>query len=694
MPTYDLSLGTYGYDIVLDDGSIEKSLKNADKKVKNSEGKLKDFGKNAGMVATGVIAGLGAALVGVGVAGVNMADDLKQSLNTLQTSTGASDEEMKGLEDSLKNIYNNNYGESFEDIAQSMASVKQNTGLAGEELEKATQNAIALRDTFDYGVKESTNAANSLMKQFGISSEEAFNLIAQGSQNGADKNGDLLDILNEYAPQYKALGFSAEEFTNTLIDGAENGAFSIDKVGDAIKEFNIRAKDGSKSSAEGFQALGLNAEEMTSKFAQGGETAQQSFQQVVTALNKVEDPVKKNATGVALFGTQFEDLEAGAISAFSNIGTKASLSKDTLAQINQIKYDSFGEAIQGIGRNFNTGLLIPLGEMVLPILNTFANLINDQMPVIQSVFSSVFSVISSVTSTMYNFFTENILPILQTFGKHVQDNFPVIQSVFEKVFDAALTVGKTLWDFYKTNLLPIFKDLYEWIKSYLPQVREIATQVFNKVVDVLKTLWSVFKNNILPILAGFYGTIRENLPQIKAIFEDVFTIVYNVIKTVWDILDASLIPVIEFLWKNVIEPWMPKIGQFVEDAFSTIIDIVESTIGVFKDAVEWIGKAIDKLTFWNDTEPEEKTVRINEERTSSLSRKSYPSYDVGTPFVPNDQLAMIHRGEAIIPAKYNPFNNSNTPIQSGDNYTFHNVTVKADNMDEFLSSIDLYVNSE
>lgn len=31
-----------------------------------------------------------------------------------------------------------------------------------------------------------------------------------------------------------------------------------------------------------------------------------------------------------------------------------------------------------------------------------------------------------------------------------------------------------------------------------------------------------------------------------------------------------------------------------------------------------------------------------------------PKYDVGTPYVPNDQLAMVHKGEMIVPAKYNP----------------------------------------
>ena len=33
--------------------------------------------------------------------------------------------------------------------------------------------------------------------------------------------------------------------------------------------------------------------------------------------------------------------------------------------------------------------------------------------------------------------------------------------------------------------------------------------------------------------------------------------------------------------------------------------------------------------------------------------KTLPSYDVGTNYVPNDQIAMVHKGEAIIPAKYN-----------------------------------------
>ena len=34
-----------------------------------------------------------------------------------------------------------------------------------------------------------------------------------------------------------------------------------------------------------------------------------------------------------------------------------------------------------------------------------------------------------------------------------------------------------------------------------------------------------------------------------------------------------------------------------------------------------------------------------------------PGYDVGTPYVPNDMIAQVHKGEMIVPAKYNPVTN-------------------------------------
>lgn len=63
---------------------------------------------------------------------------------------------------------------------------------------------------------------------------------------------------------------------------------------------------------------------------------------------------------------------------------------------------------------------------------------------------------------------------------------------------------------------------------------------------------------------------------------------------------------------------------------------------------------INKIENDNTLSDEEKKRKLNN------LYNNIASYDVGTNYVPNDQLAMVHQGEAIIPAKYNkPYSGNN-----------------------------------
>jgi len=79
-------------------------------------------------------------------------------------------------------------------------------------------------------------------------------------------------------------------------------------IEDAIKELNIRAKEGIDSLAQSLARLGLDADVLTQSFASRGEAARDAFKQVIAALEMVEDRAKRNRIGVDLFGTLFEDL--------------------------------------------------------------------------------------------------------------------------------------------------------------------------------------------------------------------------------------------------------------------------------------------------------------------------------------------------------------------------------------------------
>lgn len=308
-------------------------------------------------LASGAAAAAGA----MAVSFIKSGNDYIRTMNGISAQTGVTGEQLQQFGAIARSVYTSGKGENFQEVADALVNIQQASGLAGAELEAATNSAMLLKDTFAMETNETTRAATALMKNFGITAEEAYGIIAVGAQNGANKNGDLLDTLNEYSVHYKALGLDADQFIQSLIAGADAGSFSIDKIGDAVKEFTIRAKDGSKTSAEAFAALNLNAETMTAAFAAGGDAAEAAFFQTIKALNAMEDPVAKNAAGVALFGTMFEDLEAGMLDTMASMAGANVDAAAALRQMEAVKYNDIGYAITQISRSFSDAM-IPAAE--------------------------------------------------------------------------------------------------------------------------------------------------------------------------------------------------------------------------------------------------------------------------------------------------------------------------------------------
>lgn len=390
-----LDLGVLSGQIVIEGvQAAQQGINSVTTSLRESASQMKQYAFTAGQIKGAFIA-IGGAIAGISTYSVKLTDDLKKSLNSLQAETGASAAEMEGLEESLKNIYANNFGEDFNDIAKSMAEVKKQTNLAGQELEDTTTNALVLRDTFEFEVNESIRAVDMMMKQFGVTSEEAYNLIAQGAQNGLDKNQNLLDSINEYSVHFQQLGFNAEEMFNMFSNGAEAGVFDLDKLGDAVKEFGIRAQDGSNTTIQAFESLGFNAEEMQKKFAAGGETANKAFKEVTEALINCDNKVTQTTAGVNLFGTMYEDLGIKAIAALTKTEGALDAQKDVLTSIKEIKYDDLGSAFAGIGRQLQVEVLIPFGEKLLPYLNDFANWIQDNREEITNTLGGAFNTVAN-----------------------------------------------------------------------------------------------------------------------------------------------------------------------------------------------------------------------------------------------------------------------------------------------------------
>lgn len=454
------------------DPSLGKALDDVTGKLDNVNGKAVAVGGAVG----GIAVATGKAVVEAGKYLADLGSEYNTVINQLSAATGATGDELAALGDSVKNIYAQGLGEDFADVADGLAATAQVSDLTGDALEQATAAGFNLRDVFDYDISESARAASALMKNFGLDAEEAYGLIAVGAQNGADKNGDLLDTLNEYSPQFAALGLSADQFMGALVEGADAGLFSIDKVGDAVKEFNIRAKDGSDSSREAFESLGLNADKMFAAFAAGGDTAEAAFFDTVEALNNMDDPLARNAAGVALFGSQFEDLEAGVLPVLANIETAAYDGAAALQQINDVKYNDLGSAFEAVKRSAEVALL-PMASMIANTLTALA-------PILRETFEAIAPVITETLNTCMPF----VQQFLVGMGEALQTVLPMVSQLAAGLLPLLMSLLNAI--------MPILSPLLGLLQPIASVLGTIAS-VIGKIVS--------FGAGVINSIAGLFG---------------------------------------------------------------------------------------------------------------------------------------------------------------------------------------------
>ncbi|ANN98204.1 phage tail tape measure protein [Mycobacteroides abscessus] len=266
---------------------------------------------------------IGAALMGLTAVGVLVGSRLADAIGDGMATTASTDlfQSRMGLDErsmgqfatAAGHAYANNFGSSFVDnlgVAQAALRAGLITPGSGDgEIQRTVEQLQGAGQVTEATAAQLSRSAATLIRTgFADSTSDALDIITAGFQKGLDVSGDWLDTINEYSTQFRKLGLDGSQVLTLLKQGFEGGARDTDKVADSLKEFSIRAVDGSKTTKEGFEALGFNAEEMGRRFSAGGEQARQAFGAVLTGLRNLDDPVQQALVWQRLFGTQWEDL--------------------------------------------------------------------------------------------------------------------------------------------------------------------------------------------------------------------------------------------------------------------------------------------------------------------------------------------------------------------------------------------------
>ena len=616
-------------------GKVDKSLGTS---TKAANKQLATIQKAANKVSTVMTAGLAAMGTGA-IAATKYLTDLggewQTATNQVAAATGAAGAELENLRDVMENVYADNFGEDVADVADAVALVNRNmANLDQNGLTAATEGALALRDAFEYDVEESTRAAEAIRKNFGASAEDAFGLIAAGAQNGLDYSGELIDTINEYSSQFAKLGFDADGMFNILQAGADGTAWNLDKVGDAIKEFSIRAIDGSDTTVEAFTSLGYNAEELMATFAAGGEGANDAFFDVLDTLMAVDDQVERDALGVALFGTQWEDLGVEAMEAMANASQAAYDTGDALEQINQVKYNDLDSAIQGIGRQIEVALLPAADAMYQSLMSNMPEIsaaIEEVSPVVAEIAEDFADWAGGAISEGLPVLVDGIKDFADWAGKAYEKAKPFLNFLWEhkgtvlaiaaglRILGPAIGAVTTAMNAFKTaktfmallqssekitQITGAFQKFGSVLMGPLGVIIAIAAAIalLYKNWDTVKAwlvnfgntvnqIWTNFSNMVgnaitaigqkFPLLGaylqGWWESIQAAVDNVKAIFQNIIDFISNVFSGNWSAA-----------WQNIV--------NIFGNLFGMIVNLAKAPINGVISAINWVLSKINSIS--------------------------------------------------------------------------------------------------
>lgn len=360
--------------INVDRTDLEATGEEVEELAQNTESKFAGLGAALGVA--------GAAAGGLFLAGFAKNMELGDATAKLEAQFAVTSEEAKTYGEQAASLYAAGWGENIEEVTLAFGTVSQAMKDVSADSKGTTdemvQQALTLSKVYGYDVNESIAVVAKMVKN-GLAADatEAYDTIAAGARNGIDVNGDLLETLGEYSPQFAKLGLSSQDFLDIMSAGMKAGVRDTDTLADAFKEFSIRSIDGSKLTSEAYSSMsaelgltqdelrekitegndafaemGISAEDMQRRIAAGGESARTATIEVLQALASMDDEVKQNDLGTALFGTQWEDTLRTAIDGVAEFEGAAEDASGSLAKAGEVIQESFGEKVERQKRSF------------------------------------------------------------------------------------------------------------------------------------------------------------------------------------------------------------------------------------------------------------------------------------------------------------------------------------------------------
>lgn len=489
-----------------------------------------------------------------------------------QASLGLTDEQAANAGKAAGELYASNWGDSVSDtnaaVESVMGSISGMRDASVEDLQAVTEQALGLSDAFDIDVSEAArNAGIWINNGLADNATEAFDVMAAGLQQVPEAlRGEVMDATQEYAQYFGQLGLDGSQAMQLLVDASANGQYGIDKLGDSLKEFTIRASDlGDSGAQQALANLGLSGEDVANKLLAGGDSAQEAMQQVVGALQGVEDPAAQAQAAVALFGTPIEDLGKDQIPGFLDSLSGVSGGMGDVSGAAQNVADTISESadpFETLKRSLTTTISEGLEPFLVP-----AQAIADWAQENPGALTAIVAVLGGLAAAYVGV---SLATTVMTTATEIATGAQELWNLAMKANPIGLVI---------TGIM-LLVAAFVWLWNNVEPFREFWIGVWDAIKGAALAVADWFTGTLVPWFQGVWDTIGAGIQALADWFSARFDDIKNAAQTVGDFFTVTVPGFFQAAWDLVME----KVNG-LKDAAITAFQWLRDGVGEALDGI-------------------------------------------------------------------------------------------------------------
>lgn len=380
-------------------------------------------------------------------------------------------------------------------LVEATRLTQQFTGKSGDDLKAFRNEVQAVADSFNADFQETLIATNALSKQFGISANEALQLVKDGFLSGADANGQFLDTLKEYPAYFKEAGISADQFVAIVAQTNKMGIFS-DKGVDAIKEANLRLREMTTATAAALDGIGISSKQVQKDLQTGTKTTFDVIQDVSAKLAELPDNAATVGAAIAdIFGGPGEDAGLQYLRTLKDISTNMDEVKGKAGVLAQLKEEQLQSQIEL--QNALSGLFDATG-------GNFETLTTQAKVFVNQGLTAIIKGVIDVVNYLIELYNESVLirAIWNGIVAGFKTTFDTLGNLFGFFIDIVKATGTALKGAFTLDFDDVKKGLADYAAAYGNLVKAQVKDIAENFQEGLEGMQKEIKPLTIPVSVG------------------------------------------------------------------------------------------------------------------------------------------------------------------------------------------------